>query len=46
VLPYHNYAGSKYESLGMENTLPTRLPLQEEIDNAVQILKKFHLTVL
>ena len=22
VLPYHNFAGSKYESVGMENTLP------------------------
>ena len=22
VLPYHNYAGSKYVALGMENTLP------------------------
>lgn len=26
VLPYHNYAGSKYSSLGMENTLPGTLP--------------------
>jgi len=32
VLGYHNYAGSKYEALGMENTLPLRLPAQEELD--------------
>ncbi len=31
ILPYHNYAGSKYASLGMENTLPKQLPAAEEI---------------
>ena len=31
VLPYHNHAGSKYAALGMENTLPTRIPSQQEI---------------
>lgn len=31
VLPYHNYAGSKYDSLGMENTLPPDLPTEEEV---------------
>lgn len=30
VLPYHNYAGSKYKALGMENSLPERLPTEEE----------------
>ena len=34
VLPYHNYAGSKYAALGMQNTLPGRLPGEEEIDFA------------
>lgn len=34
VLPYHNYAGSKYESLGMENTLPCILPSDEEMQVA------------
>lgn len=34
VLPYHNYAGSKYKSLGLENTLPTHLPTEEQINNA------------
>lgn len=31
VLPYHNYAGSKYAALGMANTLPENLPSDEEI---------------
>ncbi|MBQ3075914.1 MAG: glycyl-radical enzyme activating protein [Clostridia bacterium] len=34
VLPYHNYAGSKYTSLEMENTLPDRLPTEEEVGQA------------
>lgn len=39
VLPYHNYAGSKYDSLGMENTLPEKLPESETIKTAIVILK-------
>ncbi len=31
VLSYHNYAGSKYKALGMENTLPTQLPTTEQV---------------
>lgn len=34
VLPYHNYAGSKYDALRMENTLPPRVPSEEEIRSA------------
>ena len=34
ILPYHNYAGSKYEALGMRNTLPNRLPTAEELEAA------------
>ncbi len=34
VLPYHNYARSKYEALGMECTLPEALPTDEEISAA------------
>ncbi len=38
ILPYHNYAGSKYRSLDMQNTLPdVALPTDAEID-AVQKL--------
>ena len=39
VLPYHNYAGSKYEALQMENTLPKTLPTDEKIQKAEQIIK-------
>ena len=38
VLPYHNYAGSKYESLDMENSLPSKLPVAEEIKKAENLL--------
>ena len=34
VLPYHNFAGSKYAALGMENTLPEILPTENEIEIA------------
>ena len=34
VLPYHNYARSKYEALSMENTLPEAIPASEEMDRA------------
>lgn len=46
VLPYHNYAGSKYASLDMENTLPKDLPDEEEIEMAREILKTYGLKVL
>lgn len=39
VLPYHNYAGSKYLSLGMKNTLPDKLPDNEEIENIKRLFK-------
>ena len=38
VLPYHNYAGSKYTALGIENTLPQSLPSDEEIQKAKELL--------
>ena len=38
VLPYHNYAGSKYAALGTENTLPPILPTEEEIKKAEEML--------
>ena len=33
VLPYHNYAGSKYTALGIKNTLPTIVPTATETEN-------------
>ena len=38
VLPYHNFAGSKYESLDMKNTLPKKLPDETEIKKAEELL--------
>ena len=31
VLPYHSYAGSKYLALGYQNTMPERMPTEEEL---------------
>lgn len=41
VLPYHNYAGAKYEALGMENCLPKDLPEQSDINAAMETIKKY-----
>lgn len=38
VLPYHNYAASKYEALKTENTLPNKLPTEEEIKEAEKLI--------
>lgn len=40
VLPYHNYAGSKYLALGIDNNLPEKLPSDEEIAQAQNIFLK------
>ena len=39
VLPYHNYAGSKYSALEMKNTLPKDLPSDDEIKAAKETLR-------
>ena len=39
VLSYHNFAGSKYTSLGMENTLPEKLPEAQQITAACELLR-------
>ena len=46
VLPYHNYAGSKYKSLGFENTLPENLPDEEEIKRAEDVFRAYGFTVV
>ena len=45
LLPYHNYAGSKYDALDMENTLPKKMPSEEEILIAKNVLKSFGITI-
>ena len=46
VLGYHKYAGSKYASLGMENTLPEEMPTDEEIENVKAGLGKYGLKII
>lgn len=45
VLPYHNYAGSKYRALGLDSSLPPRLPTAEEIESARSRLRAYGLSV-
>lgn len=40
VLPYHNFAGNKYVSLGLKNTLPETLPTEEQLKTATDIFGK------
>ncbi len=46
VLPYHNYAGSKYESLDMLNTLPEKLPTEEELQKAEEVIKLYGIKIV
>lgn len=43
VLKYHHLAGSRYAALGMKNTLPDTETTAEDVQNAVQTLKKYGL---
>lgn len=45
VLSYHNYAVSKYTSLGMANNLPKALPQDEDIEKANVTLKEYGINV-
>ena len=40
ILPYHNFAGSKYRALDLVNTLPERLPTEEEKQRAAKTIKE------
>ena len=40
VLPYHNFAASKYDALGMKNTLPRLMPSEKEIEFAESIMSR------
>lgn len=39
ILPYHNYAASKYASLGLAATLPQSLPTDEQLDSAREVMR-------
>jgi len=43
VLQYHSFAASRYEALGMKNTLPRSETLLHDVERAVEILKAFGL---
>ena len=45
VLPYHDYAGSKYAALNMQNTLPKILPMHNEITTAEAYVREQGLTI-
>lgn len=45
VLPYHNYAGGKYMALDINNTLPDKLPSDDDIKAAEECIRDFGLTV-
>ncbi len=40
LLPYHNYAGSKYEALGIPNMLPKILPTDQDIQKAKEEMRR------
>ena len=46
VLQYHHYAGSRYDALGMENTLPDTETTMEDMEKAVEILKSYGLNAV
>lgn len=46
VLAYHNYAGTKYKSLDMENTMPEVVPTPEQVEQARKIIASYGVTVL
>ena len=45
VLPYHRLAGSKYDAIGMANTLPERIPTDAEIAYAEGLARSAGLNV-
>ena len=46
VLGYHKYAGSKYESLDMENTLPDVMPSESELEAVKEKLRGWGIRVI
>jgi len=46
VLQYHRFASSRYEALGMECTLPDTETTPEDVQSAVDILRRFGLNAV
>lgn len=45
LLAYHSMAGSKYEALGIKNTMPEKMPTKEQLEIAAGELRKAGLKV-
>ena len=45
LLGYHNMAGTKYEAVGMTNTMPEKMPTKEQMDKAEAQLRAAGLCV-
>lgn len=46
VLQYHHFAASRYEALGMTNTLPDTETTYEDIESAIKIFKTYGLNAV
>ena len=46
VLQYHSFASSKFESLGIKNTMPDTVTTNEDVERAVEILKSYGLNAI
>lgn len=46
VLAYHNFAGSKYNSLDMENTMPETVPTNDEVEKARDLIRSYGISVM
>ena len=46
VLQYHSFSASRYEALGMTNTLPDTQTTSEDIERAVDILRSYGLNAV
>ncbi len=46
ILPYHNYAGSKYESLGLPDRLPPTLPESSALEQAAAQIRAKNIRVV
>ena len=46
VLQYHSFSASRYEALGMFNTLPDTETTFNDVENAVSILKQYGLNAI
>lgn len=46
VLQYHSFSASRYDALGMKNTMPQTTTTVQDVENAVNILKSYGLRAI